>query len=84
MVYLAFFDGFDLASSVLTVPTHVSAATKVVRVSAASSMAFKRPVWTVFAKSARKGSSVALTSARTRQPTPTRRRLLPVRTRGPC
>ena len=75
------FDRFYLASSVPIALTHVSAATKPVRVSAASSMAFKTVVWTAFAKSAKKVSSVALTSARARLPSPTQRRLLSVRTR---
>lgn len=62
---------------------HVSAATKPVRVSAASNMAFKTAVWMAFARSVKKASSVALTSARTRLLTPTQRHLLSVRTPVP-
>jgi hypothetical protein len=75
------FDDFYLASSAPTAPTHVSAATKPVRVNAASSMAFTRRAWMAPAKSAKRASSVALTSARARLPTPTESRLLLVRTR---
>lgn len=77
------FDYFNLACSVLIVPMRVSAATKPVRVSAASNMAFKTAVSMAFAKSARKASNVALTSARTRVPTAIQRDLLSVRTADP-
>lgn len=62
--------GFNLANSVPIVPTHVSAATMPVPVSAAPNMGFRSPVEMAFAKSARKALSVALTSARTSPPTP--------------
>lgn len=77
------FDGFNLASSVPIVPTHVNAATKPARVNAASSMASKTAVWMAFEKNAKKASSVALTNARPRLPPATQTRLFPVRTHDP-
>lgn len=71
---------FNPICSVLIVPTLASVATKRVRVSAASSMGFKLPASMASARSARRASSVARTSARARMTTPAQKRLLLVST----